>query len=190
MFGPRLTGTRITLRGFGPSDIPHFRRWFADPTVVRYWWLKDVPWARSPTVAALILFARAVLDKQAMFWTIERDGRPIGHTNIRQIDRAAGHAVSSMFIGEKTEHGRGLAVDAIAIRNAYLFERCGLNKIKAIALSRNHAIHRVFEKAGYRLVGTASDDVSVGGQRHDVLLFELRRADWEQTQSSPERGAA
>ena len=190
MFGPRLTGTRVTLRGFRLDDAPHFRRWFADPTVVRYWWLKDVPWARSPTAAALILIARAALDRQAIFWTIERDGRPIGHTNIRQIDRAAGHAVSSMFIGEKTEHGRGLAVDAIAIRNAYLFERYGLNKIKAIALSRNRAIHRVFEKAGYRFVGTARDDVSVGGHRHDVLLFELRRADWQQTQSRPENRVA
>lgn len=189
MFGPALPGTRVRLRAFGLRDIGHFRRWFADPQVVRYWWLRDVPWARSPTVAALILFARAALEGGSLFWTIELDGRPIGHTNIRHLDRATGHAVSSMFIGERSEHGRGLAVEAIAVRNAYLFGRLELNKIKAVALDKNHAIHRVFEKAGYRLVGTAKDDVSVGGRRHDVLLFELLRADWERDLASERRVA-
>jgi RimJ/RimL family protein N-acetyltransferase len=190
MFGPRLSGTGLTLRAFRLSDAPYFRRWFADPDVVRYWWLRDVPWARSPNAAALVLFARAACDPEAMYWTIERDGRPIGHTNIRQIDRAASHAVSSMFIGEKCEHGKGLAGDAIALRNAYLFHQFGLNKIKAIALSSNHAIHRVFEKAGYRLVGTVREDVWVAGRRHDVLLFELLRADWEQSRVMREQRVA
>lgn len=180
MFGPPLQGTRVTLRGFRLSDLPLFRRWFADPAVVRYWWLRDVPWARSPTAAALILFARAALDRRALYWAIEESGRPIGHTNIRQIDRRAGHAVSSMFIGERSQHGKGLAGHAIALRNTYLFGHLGFNKVKAMSLGGNSAMHRLFEKAGYRLVGTARDDVSVGGRRHDVLLFELLRADWEQ----------
>ena len=190
MFGPELRGRSVTLRAFRLSDLPRFKRWFADPEVVRYWWQRDVSWARSPTAAALILFARAAFDGRAMFWAIEVDGRPIGHTNIRQIDRAAGHAVSSMFIGERSEHGKGFAGESIAVRNDYLFRHRGLNKIKATSLGGNVAMHRLFAKAGYRLVGIAKDDIAVSGHRHDALLFELLRTDWERTALRAERRIA
>jgi RimJ/RimL family protein N-acetyltransferase len=37
----------------------------------------------------------------------------------------------------------------------------------------------MLEKSGYRLIGTAREDVIDADSRDDVLLFELLRADYE-----------
>jgi RimJ/RimL family protein N-acetyltransferase len=172
---PALAGARLVLRAFRAADIRHFRRWFADAEVVRYWWMRDVPWARWPLVAALILFTRGTLERGSIFWTIELDGKPIGHTNIRHIDRGAGHGTAAMFIGEKSAHSKGFGGEAIAVRNRYVFEQLGLHTIRASAFVENVATRRMLEKAGYRIVGRRQSDVSIAGVAHEVIEFELSR---------------
>jgi RimJ/RimL family protein N-acetyltransferase len=184
MIGPTLTGPRIRLRAPRPGDVASFSRWFADPEIVRYWWMGDVPWARQPRIAALRVLLGALFLPSAIVWTIEREGRPIGHCHIRQIDRVNGHASTALFIGERTQHGQGIAQEAIALRSEFAFRTLRLHKLKTSTQAMNEAGRRMLEKSGYRLVGSAREDAHIDGERRDVLLFELLREDYERQRST------
>lgn len=176
MFGPELGGARLTLRPPAIGDIRTFRRWLGDPDVNRYWWTRDVPWARRPTVAALVLFIGA-LRPTVFLWTIEHERKPIGLCLIRQIDRRNRQATAAVLIGEPTEQGKGFAGEAMAIRNEFVFGRLGLSTLRATALADNVASRRLLERSGYRLIGTAREPAGRG--KSEVLLFELLRSDYE-----------
>ena len=184
MFGPALAGPRIRLRAPTLGDVASFSRWFADPEIVRYWWMGDVPWARQPRIAAIRVFLGACFLPNAVVWTIERDGKAIGHCHLRQIDRVNGHASSALLVGERSQHKMGIAQETIALRSEFAFRRLGLNKLKTSTQAQNAAGRQMLEKSGYRLVGTAREDAHVEGERRDVLLFELLRTDYEQRRSA------
>lgn len=190
MFGPELIGARLRLRAPAVRDLACFARWFADPDVMRYWWMRDTWWAERPRFAALRLFIGARLSPTAMLWTIEHGGQPIGHCHIRKIDGGKRKATAAVLIGERTEHGKGFAREAMALRNEFVFRRLGLDKIVASALAENVASHGMLEGSGYRRVRTVKDGVQVDGQRHDVLHFELLRSDFERRQPLTPRGEA
>ena len=181
LYGPALAGPRLTLRSPHLRDIPRFRRWLADPEVARYWWTRDVPWAKRPALAALVLFVSG-LRPDVILWTIAQDGNPIGHCLIRKIDRARRHATAAVLIGERAAQGKGFAAEAIAIRNKFVFESLHLESLSATALAENAASRRVLEKSGYRLVGVAAGGADVAGRRQDLLVFELTRNDYTRQQ--------
>jgi len=180
VLGPDLAGPRLRLRAPRPGDFGPFSRWYADPDIVRFWWMGDVPWARQPRIASLRLFLGAWFNRDAVVWTIETDGKPIGHCHIRQIDRLDGHAHTALLIGEHSAQRKGFASEAIALRSEYAFRRLGLHKLTSSTRADNVAGRRMLERAGYRLVGTAREETYVEGQRRDVLLFELLRSDHDQ----------
>ena len=177
MFGPALIGPRVTLRPPSVRDIPRFRRWLADPEIARYWWTRDVPWAKRSAIAAVVLFIGG-LRPNAILWTITHDGEAIGHCLIRQIDRTKKQATAAVLIGEPADHGKGFAVEACTIRNEFVFERLGLETLKATALAENTSSRRLLEKLGYRLVASTSGGASGAGREQEILLFELTRSDY------------
>ena len=180
MFGPALTGPRLALRPPSVRDIPRLVRWLGDPEITRYWWTRDVPWAKRPALAALVLFAGG-LRPNAILWMITRDGQAIGLSMIRQIDRTKRHAMVAVLIGERSEHGKGFAAEACMIRNEFVFGRLDFDSLTATVLADNTASRRLLERSGYRLIGN-SNDLSAAGRKQDVLLFELTRSDYARMQ--------
>jgi len=175
MFGPALTGRRLALRPPSVRDIPRLVRWLGDAEITRYWWTRDVPWAKRPALAALVLFAGG-LRPNAILWMITRDGEAIGLSMIRQIDRTKRHGMVAVLIGERSEQGKGFAAEACAIRNDFVFGRLDFDSLTATVLADNTASRRLLERSGYRLIG--SKDASGAGKHQDVLLFELTRSDY------------
>jgi RimJ/RimL family protein N-acetyltransferase len=169
MFGPSLTGMHVRLRPPRITDLPRFRRWYADPAVVRHWWTRDVPWSRWPLVAALVLLVGA-LRPNAIVWVIEADDRPIGHSSLRQIDRRAGTGTVAVLIGERTEQRRGYAREAAALRNRFAIDRLGLRTLRATTLADNKASRGLLESSGYQVVRRTN--AVIRGRVQELLEFE------------------
>jgi RimJ/RimL family protein N-acetyltransferase len=176
MFGPALTGPRLALGPPSVRDIPRLERWLGDPEITRYWWTRDVPWAKRPAIAALVLFAGG-LRPNAILWIIAHDGQSIGFCLIRQIDRTKRHATVAVLIGERSAHGKGFGAEACAIRNEFVFGRLDFESLRATALAENTASRRLLERSGYRLIGNGKG-AAAAGREQDVLLFELTRSDY------------
>jgi RimJ/RimL family protein N-acetyltransferase len=130
-------------------------------------------------MGAIGLLLYSWLSRRAVSWTIDVEGVAVGHCHLRGIDRVNGIATGALLIGEKSQRGKGLACEAIALRSEFAFRRLGLHKLKSSTQAKNVASRRMLEKSGYRLIGTAREDVIDADSRDDVLLFELLRADYE-----------
>jgi RimJ/RimL family protein N-acetyltransferase len=187
VFGPRLSGALVRLRPPTPGDLRSYRRWFTDPAVSEYWWTRHTRWAARPGLAALLLYLHGRLSSTAILWTIERNGRPIGHCHIRRIDRERRQAVTAVLIGEAADRGKGYGYEAVTLRSAFAFERLGLEVLRSSTMGKNAASRRMLEKAGYRQIGSTRGGAPHAAGRENVLLFEQTRSDYERCLSGSSR---
>ena len=74
--------------------------------------------------------------------------------------------------------GRGLATDAVRAATAYAFGVLGLERVFAIANTRNKASARVLEKAGFVLEGTMRRAAIKEGVVLDQFVYAALKTEW------------
>ena len=179
MYGPVLTGTKVTLRPPDDSDAARFVAWFADLEVTRYL-LRRFTFAVEQEEGFLKTVGES---KNEVFWMLEAGGQAIGATGIHQIDWLHAHATTGLMIGVKSEWGKGLASEAMALRTEYAFRQLNLHKLMSGAFLENEPSKRALMKAGYREVGIAREHLFREGTWHDHWMCEVLRDDWERMQA-------
>ncbi len=106
-----------------------------------------------------------------------------------QSDRAFQHIIAditysnmvwgpfcSCFLGYKVDqrfNNLGIATEAIALSNRYLFEVWGLHRIEANIMPQNKASQRVVEKLGFEKEGLARQFLQINGQWEDHYRYAL-----------------
>jgi ribosomal-protein-alanine N-acetyltransferase len=179
MYGPVLTGAKVTLRPPDDSDAQRFVDWFADLEVTRYL-------GRRAGIG--LLQEQGHLKKVGesttdIFWMLEAEGRAIGATGIHNIDWINAHAVTGTVIGEKDAWRKGYGSEAMRIRTDYAFRQLNLHKLTSGALMENEPSRRALMKAGYVESGVEREHFFREGRWLDHWTCEVLRADWEKLQA-------
>ena len=86
-------------------------------------------------------------------WAILREGQAIGTTGPHDIDWRNHRAVSGIWIGDTSQHGRGFGREAMRLRTAYAFEELNLEKVVTVILDENERSTRAAVSAGCRQCG-------------------------------------
>lgn len=175
MFGPVLTGQKVTLRPPIEGDAARFIAWFADTEVTRYLGTA-FPLSLQAEEEAIKRMGEA---KDTVWWVIEAEGKAIGATGIHRIDWINAHGITGTVIGDKTCWRKGYGSEAMALRTDYAFRQLNLHKLKSGAFMENEPSKRALQKAGYRQVGVFREDFWRDGKWHDHWESEILRADWE-----------
>ena len=74
--------------------------------------------------------------------------------------------------------GRGIATAAVKAATAYGFDTLGLERIYAVANTRNRASARVLEKVGYVLEGTMRRNAIKEGVLLDQFMYAALKTEW------------
>lgn len=74
--------------------------------------------------------------------------------------------------------GRGIASDAVKATTAYAFDELGLERVFAVANTRNKASARVLEKCGYLLEGTMRRTAIKEGIVLDQFMYAALKTEW------------
>jgi RimJ/RimL family protein N-acetyltransferase len=175
MYGPVLSGTKVSLRPPDDSDAARFVEWFADLEVTRYL-LSRFAVGQLQEEGFLKAIGESKTD---VFWMLEADGKAIGATGIHRIDRLHAHATTGIMIGDRSEWGKGRASEAMVIRTDYAFRQLNLHKLISGAFAENEPSRKALLKAGYREVGIEREHLFREGRWHDHWTCELLRSDWE-----------
>lgn len=179
MYGPRLTGAKVTLRPPEDADLPRFVEWLADTEVTRYLGrLFAVSQYQEEEFAKKI--GESTTD---VWWVIEAEGRAIGATGIHRIDWLDARATTGTLIGDKAAWRKGYGSEAMALRTEYAFRQLNLHKLSSGTFVENVASRRALTKAGYREVGIEREHFFREGGWHDHWLCEVLRADWERNRA-------
>ena len=172
---------RLKLRPWTVDDLEDIWPIVSDPTFPRF-----MSWEAHKTKAEthewLERQARVVSSDEAVTWAIEHAGKAVGsigfheitwHVRAFRLDRAElGYWLAP------AHQKQGFMTEAVQAVARFGFDTIGLHKIVITCMAENAASRRVIEKAAFRWVGRAEDDVWRDGKWHAHLLYELTAPEW------------
>jgi RimJ/RimL family protein N-acetyltransferase len=176
MFGPIVQGERVTLAPPRREDAELRQRWFADLEVTRLYTSPSVPSLAAEDES----YERASRDPATVLWRIVVDERTIGQCFLCEIEWPNRTAQSGMWIGERSEWGKGYGSEAVRLRTRFAFHELGLQRLETSSFACNIGMHRALERSGYRRIGERHMRYFAGGEWHDEIIFELLAKDWRE----------
>lgn len=99
-------------------------------------------------------------------------GRPIGTTDLSDIDYRNRSAMFGINIGEADARGRGYGTEATKLVLDYAFTVVGLHSVRLEVASFNHAGMRAYAKAGFKECGRWRECWWFAGKLWDEILMD------------------
>ncbi|MFD5479017.1 GNAT family N-acetyltransferase [Streptomyces hawaiiensis] len=152
---PTLRTPRLLLAPYTPDDEEGFVALFQDIRVSR--WMGDGP---SPEADDRALFGRIFSKVYARdlfdVWAVRRDGRLVGHAEIKRTDAVDGHEIVYALAPEAW--GSGLGTELAEALVAYGFGTLGLTEVHATVAVENEASLRLLGRIGFAHVRDIEED--------------------------------
>jgi len=172
---------RLLLRPFELGDVDTIWPIVSDPTFPT-----QMSWAahgdKAETRAFVERGAQELADNVAVRWAIVYGGKAVGSIGLHDLrwqQRAlrVDRAELGFWLAPEVA-GHGVMTEAVQAVVKYAFDVIGLHKVTVQCFADNPASRRVIEKAAFRWVGRAEDDVWRDGKWHAHLLYELTSPEW------------
>lgn len=174
MLGPTLQGDMIRLEPARLEDAALRQRWLADLEVTRLYSAPGVRSLRQEEES----FERAARDDSVFLWRIALDGACIGQAFLKDVDWMHRQAHSGMWIGDRTQWGKGYGSEVVRLRSAFALGELGLERIETSSMTANVGMRRALERSGFRRIGLRTRCSWFAGAWHDEYIFELLREEW------------
>ena len=171
---------RLLLRPLRSEDVPAFAAYRSDPGVARY-----QSWDTSYSVA----------DGERL--VAAQDGVELGApgqwVQVAAVDRASGALCGDcgvVVVADQprtaeigvtfapASQGSGLATEAVGAVLTWLFEDHDIHRVFATADDRNHAVHRLFERLGFRCEARHVEADWFKGEWSTLRVYALLRSEW------------
>ena len=171
---------RLVLRPFSAADLPAFAAYRSAPEVARYQsWDSPYPMAEAERFLAsqqgVELGAPGAWVQLAAVG--RDDGRLRGDCAVRVTDDQPATAEVGVTFAPAAQ-GSGLATEALAAVITRLFEAYGLHRVYAEADDRNPAVHRLFERLGFRCEARLVEADWFKGEWSTLRVFAVLRREW------------
>lgn len=164
-----LRSKRLHLRPVLEGDLTErYVEWLNDPVVNRFLETRFERQSLSSIYDYWLKHSNS--DTNHFFAICELEsGQHIGNIKLGPIDNFHRRAEVSLFIGEVSCWGQGLATEAISLLTAWAFDELQLQKLRASMYAVNLGSFRAFLAAGYELEGILKREVIDGLSRSDVF---------------------
>ncbi len=163
----------VDLRPLEPAHAETMLRWMLDPEVA-----ENVGLRSTPTLArTLDWIAKDSVDARAIF----HGGEHIGNVVLDQLDTHLQTARISIYIGESSARGKGLAAEALRLALARGFAHHHLHRIWLTVHERNAAAIALYEHVGFQREGVLREDFLLRGERMNAILMSILRREFEPT---------
>ena len=178
--GVRVHGSLTTIRPASLADVDLLVAWHGDPEVARY-----QSWDSSYSMADAERFLVSQRDVEL--------GAPGVWMRLAAVHRGTGtlcgdcavHILATQpataEVGvtfARAHQGSGLATEALAAVITELFQEHGLHRVYAEADDRNVAVHRLFERLGFRSEARLVEADWFKGEWSTLLVFAVLRREW------------
>ena len=152
---PTLHTERLLLEPYTPADEEDFVALFQDVRVSR--WMGDGPASEAEDRA---LFGRIFTKVYALnrfdVWAVRRDGRLVGHAEIKPTTVVEGYEIIYALAAEAW--GQGLGTELADTIVNYGFDTLGLAEVHATVAEPNHASLALLRKIGFRHIRDIEED--------------------------------
>jgi RimJ/RimL family protein N-acetyltransferase len=172
---------RLVLRPLELGDVSAFAAYRSDPDVARY-----QSWDTTYSAADA---ERLVASQEGVAF-----GRPGTWVQVAVVDRIGGALCGDCAVRVATDQpqsaelgvtfapasqGRGLATEAVGALVTRLFEQHGIHRVQAQADDRNGAVHRRFERLGFRCEARLVEADWFKGEWTTLRVYAILRREWQ-----------
>ncbi len=105
--------------------------------------------------------------------------RPVGITDLFEINQRWGSARFGVLIGEEDARGIGLGTEVAQLMLDFAFTALGLHNVMLSVVEYNEAGRRAYEKAGFREFGRRRGADIIGGQRYDEIFMDCIASEFQ-----------
>jgi ribosomal-protein-alanine N-acetyltransferase len=176
----RVRGPRFALRYATPADARALFELGRDPAVTRFFSWGPYTSIEQPEAYLAALPARRDRGEQLELLIVDADDRPIGVTGLTELARRDRRATVGSWLGHRW-WGSGANLEAKGLIAALAFRRLGLERLTALASTRNGRSQAALERLGFRREGVLAAYHRHTDGPHDVVVYGLVRAAWERS---------
>ena len=122
------------------------------------------------TLEDLNSYLHKVENSDIYFWAILKNegNKHIGNIKIDPIDYKNKYGEYGIMIGDKTEWGKGFALEASQLVLEFCFQKLNLRKINLGVRSQNKAAIKLYERLGFKIEGRLKNHVVTQDGYDDV----------------------
>lgn len=163
---------KIVLRPLEPEDIDILYKWENDLSI---WEISNTktPFSKHVLAQYLLEAAKDIYETKQLRLIIQNENlEAVGAIDLFDFDPYHLRAGVGVLIHNKKDRNKGYASDALAALSNYTFEVIGLKQLYANITSDNTNSIQLFEKAGFKKVGTKKDWIKTTKGWKDEILFQ------------------
>lgn len=172
-----LRGTRVYLRPIEPEDAELVHRWYEDSRVAEL--MGDPP---TSLAQRRLRYEKSAGDDRHDFFRFLicrlDDDRPIGRTDLFDIDRDNGSAAFGITIGEPDLWSQGYGSDAVNALVDFAFGQLRMERVWLDTDDHNHRAQAAYRKAGFSVEGRLRHAWFQNGAWSDDIRMSLLRDEW------------
>jgi RimJ/RimL family protein N-acetyltransferase len=171
---------RLLLRPFRAEDLHAFVAYRSDPEVARYqsW---DATYSMADAerfLASQRNVSLGVAGEWVQLAAVDRrSGTLCGDCAVRVLTTQPATAEVGVTFA-RARQGSGLATEALAAVVTELFVARGIHRVYAEADDRNAAVHRLFERLGFRCEARLVEADWFKGEWSTLRVFAVLRREW------------
>jgi len=175
-----IRGRNVVLRPVEESDHPLIHVWQNDPEV---WRAMDY---ERPFSLRDIAKEEARGREEGHPFVIEVEGRPVGRIGLNQFRRRDRICSLYLFIGDRSQRGKGRGRDAIIALIGYAFDRWDLHQVELWSLAWNERAIKLYESCGFVRDATLRDRSYQDGEWVDRVVMSVQREEFERARAAYE----
>jgi ribosomal-protein-alanine N-acetyltransferase len=175
-----VRGPRLALRYPALDDAAGLFALGRDPAVTRFFSWGPYTSIEQPEAYIAGLAAKRDRGEQLDLLIVDGDDRPIGITGLSELARRDRRATVGSWLGHRW-WGSGANAESKALIAALAFRRLGLERLTALASTRNGRSQVALERVGFRREGVLAAYHRHADGPHDVVIFGMVRAAWERS---------
>lgn len=163
----RLLLERLTLKHLSQSYVD----WLNDPEVNKF-----LESGGDYTIKKLEKYLIEQEEKDIFFWAIltKNNCRHIGNIKIDPIDIEENSGEYGILIGDKTQWGKGYALEASLKIFQYCFEKINLSKVTLGVIENNHKAIKSYEKMGFVVESVIQNAGIYDGKSSNTIRMVLK----------------
>jgi [ribosomal protein S5]-alanine N-acetyltransferase len=175
-----VQGPSLLLRYATAEDAPALFSLGRDPAVTRFF-----SWGPYREVGEAEAYIAGLAAKRAAgalldFLVVHREDGPIGVTGLSELSRRDRRAVLGSWFGHRW-WGSGANAESKALVGALAFRELRLERLTALASTRNGRSQSALERLGFRREGVLTAWHRHGDRVHDLVVYALLRGTYERS---------
>jgi RimJ/RimL family protein N-acetyltransferase len=169
-----LKGEKVILRPIKLSDAPRFVKWFNDPQVNKFMFLRKISLKEEKK-----WIKNSLKDKTKINLAIEtKEGLHIGTTGL-ELNQQNCRAYFGIIIGEKEYWSRGYGTDAARTILNFGFKKLKLHRVDLDVYDYNPRAQKLYKKLGFKKEGVKREHNFYNGKFRNVVYMGLLAGEWK-----------